>query len=46
MNGPFWNDPNVGVTGEALFDRDKRENYETSTDADGKITTRILPQAE
>lgn len=46
MNGPYWNDPNVGVTGEALFDRDKTENYETYTDAEGVLRTRLLTPAK
>lgn len=46
MRGPFWNDDQTGVTGEDLFDRDKSENYETYTDDEGVLRTRLLTPAE
>lgn len=45
MRGPFWNDDKTGVTGEAKFDRDKTENYETTTDKDGNVRTEILTKS-
>lgn len=45
MRGPFWNDK-TGVTGEPnKFSRDKQENYETYTDDQGVLRTRMLTQA-
>jgi hypothetical protein len=45
VRGPFRNDK-TGVTGENNFDRDKSENYETYTDDEGVVRTRLLPPAE
>lgn len=39
MYGPNWSDPNRGVTGELVS---SKPNYETYTDDQGVLRTRIL----